>query len=129
MAKLTQEELQVVFEAVKKEVLPFAKGTFKARVDVPGNYELWSEKPAEAFGRKYPAMFFASVVIKTAYVGFYFMPVYTNEDIKSVFHEDLLKCLKGKSCFHIKTADKAMMKHIKDALKAGHAVYKQNGWV
>ncbi len=129
MAKLTQEELQVVFEAVKKEVLPFAKGTIKARVDVPGKYELWSEKPAVVIGRKYPAMFFVCVMIQTAYVGFYFMPVYSNEEIKTVFHEDLLKCLKGKSCFHIKTADKAMMKHIKNALKAGHAAYKQNGWI
>ncbi|OSZ82495.1 hypothetical protein CAP35_04285 [Chitinophagaceae bacterium IBVUCB1] len=129
MAKLTQEELLAIFDAVKKEVAAYEKGTIKARMDAEGKYDLWNEKPVEAFGRKYPAMFFASAMVKSDYVGFYFMPVYSNEEIKDVFHPDLLKCLKGKSCFHIKTTDKELMKHIKTALKAGYAQYKKNGWV
>lgn len=129
MAKLTQDELLEIFEVIKKEVKPYEKGTIKARIDIQGKYDLWSEKPVEVMGRKYPAIFFASAIVQSNYVGFYFMPVYSNEEIKAVFHEDLLKCLKGKSCFHIKTTDKELMKHIKAALKAGYEQYKKNGWI
>lgn len=129
MAKLTQEELLAIFEAVKKEVKPYERGTIKARIDIQGKYDLWSEKPVEAFGRKYPAMAFAAVILQSTYVGFYFMPVYGSEKVKETFTPQLLKTLKGKACFYIKTTDKELMKDIKQALKTGYEAYKTNGWV
>ncbi len=129
MAKLTQEELLAIFEAVKKEVKPYEKGTVKARIDIQGKYDLWSEKPVEAFGRKYPAMAFASVILQSGYVGFYFMPVYGSDKVKETIPAELLKTLKGKACFHIKTTDKDLMKQIKQALKSGYDAYKKQGWV
>lgn len=129
MAKLTQEELLAIFEAVKKEVKPYEKGTVKARIDIQGKYDLWSEKPVEAFGRKYPAMAFASVILQSGYVGFYFMPVYGSDKVKETIPAELLKTLKGKACFHIKTTDKELMKQIKQALKSGYDAYKKQGWV
>ena len=129
MAKLTQEELLAIFEAVKKEVNPYEKGAIKARIDIQGKYDLWSEKPVEAFGRKYPAMAFAAVILQSTYVGFYFMPVYGSEKVKETFTPQLLKTLKGKACFHIKTTDKELMKDIRQALKTGYEAYKKNGWV
>ncbi len=129
MAKLTQEELLAIFETVKKEVKPYEKGTVKARIDIQGKYDLWSEKPVEAFGRKYPAMAFASVILQSGYVGFYFMPVYGSETVKETIAPELLKTLKGKACFHIKTTDKELMKQIKQALKSGYDAYKKQGWV
>jgi len=129
MAKLTQEELLAIFEAVKKEVKPYEKGTVKARIDIQGKYDLWSEKPVEAFGRKYPAMAFASVILQSGYVGFYFMPVYGSDKVKETIPAELLKTLKGKACFHIKTTDKELMKQIKQALKTGYDAYKKQGWV
>jgi hypothetical protein len=44
-------------------------------------------------------------------------------------HPDLLRCLKGKTCFHIKKLDKDMQAHIAVALKAGHKEFKQKGWI
>lgn len=129
MAKLTQDDLLAIFEAVKKEVKPYEKGTIKARVDIEGKYDLWSEKPVEAFGRKYPAMAFAAVILQSTYVGFYFMPVYGSEKVKETFTPELLKTLKGKACFHIKTTDKELMKDIRQALKTGYEAYKKQGWV
>lgn len=129
MAKLTQEELLAIFEAVKKEVKFYEKGTVKARIDIQGKYDLWSEKPVEAFGRKYPAMAFASVILQSGYVGFYFMPVYGSDKVKETIPPELLKTLKGKACFHIKTTDKDLMKQIKQALKSGYDAYKKQGWV
>jgi len=129
MAKLTQDELLAIFEAVKKEVKPYEKGTIKARIDIEGKYDLWSEKPVEAFGRKYPAMAFAAVILQSTYVGFYFMPAYGSEKVKETFTPQLLETLKGKACFHIKTTDKDLMKDIKQALKTGYEAYKKQGWV
>lgn len=129
MAKLTQEQLLEIFEAVKKEVKPYEKGTIKARIDIQGKYDLWSEKPVEAFGRKYPAMAFAAVILQSSYIGFYFMPVYGSEKVKEAIPPDLLKTLKGKACFHIKSTDKELMKQIKTALKIGYEGYKKQGWV
>ena len=36
------------------------------------------------------------------------MPVYVDTGLKDVFGQDLLKLLKGKSCFHIKTLDASL---------------------
>ena len=61
--------------------------------------------------------------------GFYFMPVYAEADLKAVFAPELLKLLKGKSCFHIKKLDPALLDQIKSALQVGYEAYQARGWV
>jgi len=39
--------------------------------------------------------------------------------VKDVFRPELLKLLKGKSCFHIKQLDANLEKQIKEALEKG----------
>lgn len=130
MAKLTQEELLDIFHAVMKEVKPYEKGYLKPRIDIEGKYDLWTEKPGMvAAGRAFKELSLVAVIVQSNYVGFYFMPVYTTEAVKAQLHPDLLKTLKGKACFHIKTTDKELMKHIKAAMKTGSDAYKANGWV
>ncbi len=74
-------------------------------------------------------MWFAAALIQKGYVGFYFMPIYTNKKLHDVFKPELLKCLKGKACFHIRTYDKLILSQIKDALKIGYDTYKELGWI
>ncbi len=74
-------------------------------------------------------MFFAALIIQSNYVGLYYMPVYTNTEIKKVYKKELLATLKGKSCFHIKGLDKRMISQIREALEIGYNIYKKNGWV
>jgi hypothetical protein len=100
-----------------------------AKVDEPAHYELWSIKPVEIAGRKRSEVYFGGLIIQKAYLGFYFMPVYTHEDHKSVFHPGLLRLLKGKSCFHIKQLDPVLSSQIEEALKIGFEIYHKNGWV
>lgn len=102
---------------------------FNARMDIEGKYDLWSEKKIEAYGREYDAMSFATIIIQTGYVGFYYMPVYSNPAIGKSIHPTLMKLLKGKACFHIKALDADMEKHMKDALEKGYRCYKERGWV
>lgn len=62
-------------------------------------------------------------------MGFYFMPVYVDEEVKKVFSLELLALLKGKSCFHIRRNDAIVMAQIEKALKTGFDIYRKNGWV
>ncbi|MCB0697833.1 MAG: hypothetical protein KDC07_10740 [Chitinophagaceae bacterium] len=128
MAKLTQEDLLNIFNELKKIISPYRKGNMHPRIDIQGKYDLWAEKEVEVEGRKMDAVYFCGLIIQSSYVGFYFMPVYARPEMKAELAPELVKCLKGKSCFHMKTADKEMMKHVKDAMKKGYDMYKKMGW-
>ena len=131
MAKLTQQQLLDIFNALKKEVAPYEKGPVKARFDIEGRYELWSEKPGIVIhGKVKQEQFFSGLILQSSYVGFYYSPIYCNtEDIRTMLPPDLLKLLKGKSCFHIKAVDHDVLKNIRQAMKTGYNEYKKNGWV
>ena len=93
------------------------------------NYDLWSFKNLEIAGRKRKDVNFASLIIQSGYVGFYYMPIYTDTSLKDVFEPELLKLLKGKSCFHIKKLDERLESQIEKALKIGYELYKERGWI
>ena len=57
------------------------------------------------------------------------MPIYADSELKDVFDPELLKLLKGKSCFHIKELDAKLENQIRKALKVGFKLYKTRGWV
>ena len=96
--------------------------------DQPTQYSIGSDKVVNLFGRERD-IYFSGLLVQKGYVGFYFMPVYTNPSLVKELHPDLAKCLKGKSCFHIKKNDPALREHIKDALKLGYDDYKKKGWI
>jgi len=126
---VTQEELLTIFNEIRAILKKYEKKPIEATFDIQGRYELWSKKEFELMGKKRKEIYFSGLIIQSNYVGFYFMPVYANKELKEVFQPDLLKTLKGKSCFHIKTNDKELLKQIKDAAKAGYELYRQRGWV
>ncbi len=121
-------KLLEIFEGVKSLMKPYEK-KLNARIDIQGKYDLWSEKEVEAFGRSYDSMAFAAAIIQSGYVGFYFMPVYGEPEMKKMFDPEFLKLLKGKSCFHIKEFTPKTKKWISSALKEGFDVYKRKGWI
>ena len=124
-----QPELIPIFNAIKAMLQPYIKGTIKERGKEGGMYNLVSEKAIEVEGRKRPEVYFASILVQKGYVGFYFMPVYMNNEADKMMKPELMKCLKGKACFHIKKNDPVIMDQIKEALRKGYEVYKQRGWV
>jgi hypothetical protein len=92
--------------------------------------ELWAEGDYEIEGRRRKEVYFAGLIIQGSYVGFYFMPVYSDpEAMRAIFSDRLLGRLKGKSCFYITTDDEALMHDIEHALAEGFKLYKQRGWV
>ncbi len=100
-----------------------------ARHDEPAYYDLWSVKDLVIEGRRRKEVYFAGLMIHKGYVGFYFMPVYAEPEVKALFAPELLKLLKGKSCFHLKTLDETLLAQVEDALRQGFALYRQRGWV
>lgn len=124
-----QPELVVIFDLIKSMMKPYAKGTLKERGEKPGIYNLVSEKEIEAAGRKFDEIYFASIIVQKGYVGFYYMPVYSLDGIKQQLKPGLLKCLKGKACFHIKKNDPVIMTQINEALATGYECYKEKGWI
>lgn len=124
----TQEELVSVFK-ILKDVLKRYEDPLKPKVDLDSRYDLWSFRDLEVEGRKRTEISFASLIIQSSYVGFYFMPVYSDNELKQFFDPELLKLLKGKSCFHIKRLTPSLKLHIEEALEKGFALYKSKGWI
>jgi len=117
-----------IFLALKTLLIAY-EPPFATKHDENGYYDLWTFKSLVIEGRKRKEVFFAGLIIQKSYVGFYFMPVYTDNDLKQTFHPDLLELLKGKSCFHIKKLDPILISQIKDALQTGFNLYTEKGWV
>ena len=55
--------------------------------------------------KEYDGMFFSAAKIQGGFTGFYFFPIYTHPGEFKDIPAELKKCLKGKSCFHIKKLD------------------------
>jgi len=47
------------------------------------HYDVWFVKDLVIAGRKCKEVFFAGLIIQKSYVGFYFMPVYTDAEAMS----------------------------------------------
>lgn len=124
-----QPELIPIFNNICEMLLPYEKGHLKLRGGKNGQAILVSEKPVVIDGRKKDELWFAGALIQKGYVGFYYMPIYVNKKLKDIFKPELLKCLKGKSCFHIKKNDPLIMDQIKESLKIGYNCYKDFGWI
>lgn len=97
------------------------------------NYNLTVPVPvvlsANAYGgRPYPVAM-ASLVLQKGYVGFYYMPVYTEPGVKKKLAPELVELLEGKSCFHVKGLTPEVREGIKTALEIGVKCFRERGWV
>jgi hypothetical protein len=121
-------DLAAIFDTLKP-ILARYQPPFTSKRDEAGYYDLWSLKDLVIEGRKRKEIFFAGLITQSSYVGFYFMPVYIDREIKAVFAPELLRLLKGKSCFYIRRTDAPLLEHIAQALEAGYQLYCSRGWV
>ena len=123
-----QDHLIPIFQKLK-DILKEYENPLRPKFDLDSKYDLWSFKDIEIAGRKRKEVNFASLIIHSKHVGFYFMPVYSDTDLKDVFDPELLSTLKGKSCFHIKNLDDQLESQIRKALKIGYGLYKEREWI
>ena len=112
-----------------KSILKKFEDPLKPKFDLDSEFDLWSFKEVEISGRKRKEVFFASIIIQSNYVGFYYMPIYAEAKLQDVFKPELLKLLKGKSCFHIRELNPELEKQIIEALEIGYKLYVERGWI
>jgi hypothetical protein len=125
---MTIDDRKQIFEQIKILMKKY-EPPFIARKESDTRFELWSLKEIIIDGRKRKEIYFAGLNIQSNYVGFYYMPVYSDTTLKDVFEPELLSLLKGKSCFHIKKLDKKLLTQIKKSLEIGFQLYKKHHWV
>lgn len=93
--------------------------------DVGARYELVSDKEVEWAGRQFKQFYFGAAIIQSNYAGLHLMHVYVHPDNRNKIPAALLKCLKGKACFHIKTTDNKLMKQIERTVSDGFKFYEK----
>jgi hypothetical protein len=99
------------------------------RKDNDREYHLYGKKKVLVGKKEVDGVYFASAVTQKNFVGFYFFPIYTHQKELGELPEKLSKCLKGKSCFHIKDTDAALFSEIESVLRKGCKVYEKSNWI
>jgi len=121
-------ELQPIFDQLKPLIARYCP-PLQPKNDTDRYYDAWSIKDLVIADRKRKEVFFAGLIIQKSYVGFYFMPVYTDPESTRFFEPELLRLLKGKSCFHIKKLTPDLLTQVEEALDRGFKLYQERGWV
>ena len=121
-------DLPAIFSELKSLLQGYSP-PLTPKVDTETSFDLWSQKDLVIEGRKRKEVYFAGLIIQKSYVGFYFMPVYVETEMRTFFPPELLRHLKGKSCFHIKTLTPELREQIRAVLQSGFELYQQRGWV
>jgi len=75
-----------------------------------------------------PGMYFSSFVVRNSMVSFYFFPMYMADGFKELIPE-MIKTLKGKTCFNIKKPEQVNGKELDALLKKGVAAWKKQGYL
>ena len=124
---MTEEDKQQIFNQLKSMLSKYtAKLEIRGKSDT--QYHLYGKKTVTAFNKEVDGIYFASASIQKNFVGFYFFPIYTHISEFDNTPEILRKCLKGKSCFHIKKHDDELYSQINNILDRGYKLYNKNGW-
>jgi hypothetical protein len=121
-------DLKNIFSEIKV-LMEIYRPPLVAKVEDNKRFDLVSVKDVVIEGRKRKELYFASIIIQKDFVGFYYMPVYSYPEMKALFQPELLKLLKGKSCFHIKRLDDQLRDQIRAALEDGFKLYQTRGWI
>jgi hypothetical protein len=125
-------DLEVIFKKLK-EVLKkhssdldtfdeFLNSKAKIKKD---SFHLYGKNEVEIYGKK-QKVFLAGIVKQKSYVGFYFMPIYSDPE-KFKLNEKMKKVLQGKTCFYIKNS--SQFKDVEELLLKGKKLYKEKGWI
>ena len=77
--------------------------------------------------QKVDGFYFATVIPKAKDCRLYFFPIYTDSEAFVNISPELRKCLKGKSCFHIKKMDEQLESEVKAMIHKGIELYRAKG--
>jgi hypothetical protein len=121
-----EDKRKEIFAEIKKILLPYGK-KMNLSVDNQNKIELLGKKKATIYNKEIDGMYFAWAMIQKNFVGFYCFFQYSHPGFLKGCPENPRKCLKGKSCFHIKKNDPELMKSIKIYVDKGYKFYRKLG--
>lgn len=104
-------------------------GDLKITAENDAKFEVTGTIPAMQGKKKVDGFYFSTVVPKPKDVRLYFFPAYTHTEALGQLPSKLGKCLKGKSCFHIKKMDEELEQQIQDMIAKGISLYKNDGLI
>lgn len=121
--KTDLEEIRTSLVSTFKKHQPLLKTTAEndAKTEFSGTIEAMQGK------KKVDGIYFGSVIPKPKDIRLYFFPLYTHADAFTEMPDTLRKCLKGKTCFHIKKMDEELEKSIEEMIAKGVQTYQEAG--
>lgn len=112
--------------ATLKELFTRATPPLAVRKDNENVFEVAGTKQAMQGKQLVDGYYFGSVVPKPKDIRMYFFPIYTHAKEYDALSPELQKCLKGKSCFHIKKLSPEMEQEIEGLIQKGVALYERD---
>ena len=129
----TAENLDTAYRSLKSLLVEFeapgSSRTLKGRSASELDFDLWSVPDAAAEERSSREVFFAGIRRQKTFVGFYYFPIYSVPSLAASLAPSLVRLLKGKSCFHIRSLDGDLLDQIRRALQVGLEDFQKRGWV
>lgn len=116
-------------EATLKDMLRQHVPPLQVRIDKETQFEVAGTKPGMQGKQKVDGYYFGSVIPKPKDIRFYYFPIYTHADEFEALSPELQKCLKGKSCFHIKKLSAALEAEILQLIQQGVHLYQRDGLI
>ena len=127
---LTPETRKEIFEKIKSIMLQQSPPMVVSKDD-ENNFELIGNKPVPYGSTKkiVPGMFFVSVLLNKTMVSLHFFPMYLNNELYESLVPNMIKLLKGKTCFNIKDVKEINEKELNALLKKGVNVWREMGYL
>ncbi len=126
---ITDETRTAIFNKLKKSLSKCTPPMVVNKGSVQ-SYELIGNKevPYGSTKKLVPGMFFVSVAPRKDSITFHFFPCYMNPKMLEVA-PNLVKYLKGKTCFHFKKEEQINEKELDALLKKGMDAWKKMGYM
>jgi hypothetical protein len=126
---LTEKAQKEILDKLKTALLKCTPPMVVSKQSENG-MELMGNKPVPyGYNKKIvPGMYFSSFVVRKDMVSFYFFPMYMADGFKELI-PNMIKALKGKTCFNIKKPEQVNEKELAALLKKGVAAWKKQGYM
>lgn len=118
-----------IFQTIRAEMQPYTVEGFKNTTDSDSAYHLATEEHVVQPEQNKDEVYFFGLEINADHVALCFNPIYTTQEINSLFGADLLNLIVENNCFRIEKLDDLLLEQISNALAASFKYYKQKGWV
>ena len=93
------------------------------------SYQLYGQQEISIAGKKPQKTYVGGVIQQKNYVSFYLSPMYSHPELRKQVSPELMKFLKGKTCFNINKATPDLYKEIAEILALGIQIYQDLNWL